>query len=404
LTAVIARQPILDARQRIYGYELLFRDSLDATGAFGASVESMTLQTLVRTFLEIGTQAALGNYLGFLNLPKTVLLGDHLEVLPPDRIVIEILETVEVDAEVVARCRELKKRGFRLALDDYVVDDGRASLLDLCDIVKVDLPAVPPNELPGLVRTLRRSRVSLLAEKVEKLDEFEACRELGFELFQGFFFGRPEMLSAKSSQVAASGILAVLRSCITASAPEEVAEVLKPHADLTIRLLRLANSVKLSPAEEIHGIEHAVTFMGISQIRRWLLILLYVLADSRGTRNPLARLAAVRGRALELAAEAVAAEPDAGFLVGMLSLAEPLLGVPILELADQLGLERELRVALVERGGELGGILRAIESLEGGAFDEAKLDAEGAGLPLESLSGFVGRADEWASETFAGLG
>lgn len=404
--AVLARQPIVDARGRLHGYELLFRGYVGAPDASGAAPERMALETLVSLFMDIGTQTTLGGYTGYVNAPEQILVGDTLDVLDPARFVVEVLETARPTPAITARCRALRKRGFQVALDDYVLGDPRSEMLGEVDIVKVDLPLVADADLSRLVRELRRHRVTLLAEKVEKRAEYERCLELGFELFQGFFFARPEELTRPAASGAAVAILRVLQEFSANPDPAALAHALKPHPELTVRLLRLVNSSIVNPAEEIRGMEHAITFLGLASLRRWLLVLLFVAADDRGARNPLARAAVVRGRALELVAEGQGARgpaPDAAFLVGMLSLAEPLLALDPGELTVQLGLGKEIRCALLEGKGPLGAALAQLVYLERHRFEDAQAKAEGAGITLSELALLVGRADAWASEALTGL-
>ena len=184
-TFVMARQPILDTRERFYGYELLFRPEVGAVAAGDGDGDQMALATLGGAFMDIGQQVALGRYRGFVNLTREVLLSDVIEALPPRRIVLEVLETVAPSESVRARCQDLRRKGYTVALDDYVDADPRESLLDVVDLVKVDIRQVRGRDLERLARQLHAARVDLLAEKVETREEYERCVDLGFRLFQG---------------------------------------------------------------------------------------------------------------------------------------------------------------------------------------------------------------------------
>jgi len=398
--AIVARQPILDRAERLQGYELLFRPHRGGRIEGHEDLARMSIETLVNVFAAIGAQAVVGDYVAYVNTPRDVLLSDVPEGLPSSRVVIELLETVEDDESVRARCRELRRLGFRLALDDFVERDPRWPLVELVDLVKVDLLQVPESDLRRLVRRLRKTGVSLLAEKVETRAMFERCSRLGFELFQGFFFARPEEIGAPRVEPVVASIVDVLRSFTMEVGPKELAGAVKPHAEIALRLIRLANSAEHSPAEEILSIEHALSFIGRIQARRWLLIMLFLKGDRRGTRNPLARLAVVRGRALEtlvLEVDGLDVDPDGAFLVGMLSLAENMLGLSPRDLSTRLVLDRTLAGALVDRSGPLGGLLSAIALLEAGAFEAAESEARKVGVSLAELSGHLDRADVWAS-------
>ena len=181
----VGRQPIVDRDQRVVAYELLFRSSAEARVADFDEVGRAAVRVMVDTFAALGMEAVLGRAQGFFNVTGEVFLSESIEALPRDRVVLEILESVEPTPEIQARCRELQEAGFAIALDDWVADDPRECLLPWASVVKVDLPAVPRKELRKLVRKLKEAEVQLLAEKVETAEEFEVCRKLGFDLFQG---------------------------------------------------------------------------------------------------------------------------------------------------------------------------------------------------------------------------
>jgi EAL and modified HD-GYP domain-containing signal transduction protein len=189
----IARQPIVDRRRRVLAYELLFRAGAFETACTQSNADATA--RLVRTaFHEIGIEIVLGRCLGFVNADAQTLHSPLIEALPPERVVIELLETVRVDRTLVSRCRELKRMGFRLALDDFAGSEEWEPLLPLVDIVKVDMAQIDTRSLADLVSRLRLHPARLLAEKIETPSRARECLRLGFELFQGFLFGRPAVL------------------------------------------------------------------------------------------------------------------------------------------------------------------------------------------------------------------
>lgn len=192
----LGRQPILDRERRVIAYELLFRASAYADEAHVTNDALATTQVIDRAFRELGLRAVVGRSKAFINVGAESLASRQIETLPPDRVVLEILETVDFDEGVVRRCRELKAKGYSLALDDVFCYGERCEpLLDVVDIVKIDVLLVDPYALRELVRRLRLRDTCLLAEKVDNLERARQCRALGFDLFQGFFFGRPVTLS-----------------------------------------------------------------------------------------------------------------------------------------------------------------------------------------------------------------
>lgn len=407
----VGRQPIVDRARRVVAYELLFRASRDAQTAVFEEGGRAAVRVMVNTFASLGVEAVLGSCRGFFNVNRSVLLSDALEALPRERVVIEILEDVEADAEVIARCRVLRDAGFRIAADDWVVDDPRQALLPHVDIVKVDLPSVPERSLRKLVRELRRAEVQLVAEKVEEVEEFDRCAALGFDLFQGYFFARPVVLEGADLDATRATLVKLLQQ-ITVDAPtDQIVETFKQDAKLGLNLLRLVNSAGRAARVELRTIGDAVRRLGLRQLARWVSILLYAQGDDGALDSPLLTTAAHRGRLMELlagwdvvrAAKGADSAPTAptadaterAFLVGMLSLADALLGRPLPELVRELRLGGETSQALVGRQGPLGDLLSFVESIERAdptKFEERLGDRD---LDLASLQKLDDEAYAW---------
>jgi EAL and modified HD-GYP domain-containing signal transduction protein len=188
-------QPIFDRHLQIYAYELLFR-SEDAEVADIINAHEASATVIHHVFNKLGAQSVLGPHRGFINLDASMLASRIIERLPTDRVVLEILETVKVDRHVVSRCEALKQMGFQLALDDFTGHEAAfAPLLPLVDVIKVDLQQVPPRHLAETTRKLRRWRAMLLAEKVDTAEQAHYCRQLGYDLFQGYHLGRPRLIA-----------------------------------------------------------------------------------------------------------------------------------------------------------------------------------------------------------------
>lgn len=406
----VGRQPIVDRARRVVAYELLFRASRDAQTAVFEEGGRAAVRVMVNTFASLGVEAVLGNFRGFFNVNRSVLLSDALEALPRERVVIEILEDVEADAEVIARCRALRDAGFRIAADDWGLDDPRQALLAHVDIVKVDLPSVPERSLRNLVRELRRAEVLLLAEKVEEVEEFDRCLALGFDLFQGYFFARPVVLEGVDLDATRATLVKLLQ-LITVDAPtDQIVETFKQDAKLGLNLLRLVNSAGRAARVELQTIEDAVRRLGLRQLARWVSILLYAQGEGADLESPLLTTAVHRGRLMELLAARSAGRMGVGtgkapglaadsteraFLVGMLSLADALLGRPLPELVRELRLGPETSQALVDRQGPLGDLLSFAESIE--LADPAKFEErlEHWDLDLASLQKLDDDAYAW---------
>lgn len=385
----LGRQPILDREQRIVAYELLFRDGEAAERAHVVDDTAATASVIQNAFAELGVAAALGPHRGYINVDARTLLSDAIELLPPDRVVLELLETVDVDAAVVERCKALKRKGYALALDDFVYAPRYDPLLELADVVKVDLTLYDPAGLEAVVALLARWPAKLLAEKVDSAADAARCRALGFAYFQGYFFARPAVLTGSRPRAGHCVVVELIALVLRDADSAEIEAAFKRHPELAFNLLRLVNSVAGGLARPLAGIGEALYALGRTPLRRWLHILLYTLDPDAPYPSPLLLLAAARGRAMESLAARRGRAPefcDAAFSAGAFSLLDSLTGQPLGELVAELALERRLVDALLARGGELGELLSLVEATEGGDLSRTLERLKRAGLSLSELT------------------
>ncbi len=366
----LGRQPILDRDQRLHAYELLFRNgSVNAANITDGMAATATV--IANAFSELGVEAALGNCRGFINVDEAFLFSDMLELLPREKVVLELLETVPPSPPVIARCRALRAAGFTLALDDVIeLLPEQAELLQLVDIVKIDIQQLSEDELQQLTAELRPSGKTLLAEKVDSRAQMEHCMALGFTLFQGYYFARPTIIAGRKldhSQLSLSKLLSLLLSDADSG---EIEEVLKPEPGLTMNLLRLINSVGSGASETITSLSQAITVLGRRQLQRWLQLLLFASPGQSTASSPLLHLAATRGRLMELMAREMAPEEpgfaDQAFMVGIMSLMPALVGQPIRDIVAPLGLSDEVKAALCSGSGPFAALLQLAECSEDG--------------------------------------
>ena len=366
----IGRQPILDREQQMFAYELLFRSGNKQNSANIHDNLAATANVINHAFAELGIEQALGPYKGFINCDESLLLSDILEVLPTDKIVLEVLETVELTPQIVERCQELKARGFTIALDDFVnYEEKFKPLLDLIEIVKVDLL---PLDAAGLARTTEALQkwpsIKLLAEKVDSREQAKHCHDLGYALFQGYYFAKPAIIAGRKlghSQLA----LVRLLGLVLEDADNVVLEgVFKHEPGLTMNLMRLTNSVATGVRTKVTSLRHAITVLGRRQLQRWLQLLLYTNPQGGNIASPLLQLAATRGRLMELLAAKL--HPgrrefeDHAFMTGIMSLMPTLMGAPLEEILRGINISSEVHDALEKGEGELGILLKLSHALE----------------------------------------
>jgi len=400
----LGRQPILDRRENLVAFELLFRSSR----VNGAEIQDdlvATATVINHAFSELGVETVLGHYTGYINLSAGLLLSDVIELLPKERVVLELLEHVEVNDTLITRLRELRQMGFRLALDDYLGNEEQyAEVLELVDVVKVDVQGIEESALENITTRLRRWPVRLLAEKVDTKEQVERCIALGYELFQGYYFARPSVITRKRLSHAETSIMRLLGLVLSDAETDEIETVLKQNPDLSLNLLRLVNSVSVGTSRRITSMREAIAMLGRAQLQRWLQLLMFTVAADPGARfpSPLLVLAATRGKLMELlcAQQTGSSGPrgDEAFLAGIMSLMTALLGLPMEQILESLPVRPAVAEALTHRSGELGELLRLTEMVE--QTDISAIDAQLERLPgLDATkinSAYVG-AIEWAN-------
>lgn len=371
----LGRQPILDRNQQTFAYDLLFRSG-DAGEDNFASFQDGTQATATvaaNAFTEFSVADALGPYRGFIKVDREFLFSDLIDALPPQSVVLEILAAIEPTPEVVARCSQLRAAGFMLAVKDVAQSlAAHRPLLALAEIIKIDIGRLPPEEVAGLVGELKPLGIKLLADKVENREQMQRCHDLGFNLFQGYYFSRPVVISGKRLHTPELALLRLLGLLIQDADTAEVEKVFKQEPVLTVNLLRLTNSAASGVATRISSLGQAITILGRRQLLRWLQLLLYTnAANSAQTVNPLLQLAATRGRMMELLAAGLQENGkesrdfiDQAFMVGIISLMPALLGSGMTDILAQLPVAQCVQQALTDRSGALGDLLGLIEATE----------------------------------------
>jgi len=398
-----ARQPILDRNQKLSAFELLFRSAGGAPEAAVADDIHATAQVMLNAFLEKGIAEVLGAHKGFINLDAQLLHCDTIELLPRQQVVLELLETVAIDDAVIARCRELKAMGFSLALDDVLdLHDGIRPLLEVAEIVKLDLVRIDPDLLPGLVSELKRYPVKLLAEKVESREQARSCLEMGFDMFQGYYFARPEMLSGRRADNSRMALLRILSLMLSDAENEEIVDAFKEHPALVYNLLRMVNSAGSGLTTKIGSLNHGLMLLGRKALQRWVQLLLYASGKEGDAANPLMQLAATRAKLMELIARQSRPRmpdyADSAFIVGMLSLLEVLMDMPLPDILACMNLHEEIEAALLEYRGDIGGLLLLCEKLElGDAADVREMLHAHPGLTADTLNAAQLEALGWAN-------
>ncbi len=377
LDVLVGRQPIFDTTREVVGYELLFR-SEGADDAGLPDERRATATVVAGSLTELGLDRLVGPRRAWINVGRTFLLDGLAGTLPPERTVLEILEDQLIDDDLLEVVRDLRRRGYRIALDDFVYTPKAEPLIELADIVKLDVLALGREGVGEQARLLAPRGVVLVAEKVETPEEHAFCAEAGCELFQGYFFCRPEIIRARR---AAPGRVALLQfvSALHDPAVEfaEIERMLSCDVTLSYRLLCYVNSAFFGLRQQVSSIGQALVLIGLENLRRWATLSLFAGIDAKP--QELTVTALLRARFCELAGSKLpGAEASELFTLGLFSVIDALLDMPLAEILAGVPFTESLRLALLERAGVLGALLQCLAHLEAGQPAAAEALVPGA--------------------------
>lgn len=378
--ALIARQPIVDAEVRVVGYELLYRAQSSGPMA-GFDGETATATVAINTLLDLGLSAVAGEHPVFVNLTRAFFERELYLALPSSRVVLEVLEDVEPDDRMVAMMRRARSLGYRVALDDYVHDGRMARLVAEADIVKVEALDLDERGLRETADALRRPGLTLLAEKIETRERFEAARDAGFELFQGWFYARPDLLRRRTLQADRATLLQVLTAIENPDVDfEQIGSLIERNLALSHKLLRYVNSALFTLPQEVDSVRHACSMLGLERVRTCVMLLLLSEVDDKPRELMFNALS--RARMCQLLAPQQRSEVEQRyFTVGLFSLLDAYLDQTLEQLLEEIPLAEDVKRAILERAGETGAALDAVvaceradwQALESGPIDPKHL-------------------------------
>jgi len=394
----VARQPIFDRQQKIFGYELLFRNGLE--NCFSAEPEAASRSTLDSSLL-FGLDTLCDGRLAFVNCTRETLLKDLVTLLPSSQAVVEILETVEPGERVIAACKRLKAAGYLIALDDFAPNDPRASLCEFADILKIDFRATRAEERSALMRRFGNGR-KMLAEKLETPHEFRQARDMGFTLFQGYFFRRPEIMMAQEVPANKLHYLRLLEMVCRAELDlRELEKTVKQETAICYRLLRYLNSPVFGFSLEIKSIRHAMAILGERELRRWIRLVVTVSgAELKSSELVLTGLA--RARFCELISPRLKSESDL-FLMGLLSVMDAILEVQMDVVLSQVPVDNDIKAALLGQSSALRPVYQLVLAQESAEWQQSSMLAKQLHLSDEEVSDLWWQALQWAQQAISGM-
>jgi EAL and modified HD-GYP domain-containing signal transduction protein len=397
----IARQPILDRSRRVVAYELLSRPSRDADIAGGASAQT-SARVVTDAVMAFGLDTLTQGKPAFINVTRSLLLGGltGLEaILPPSKVVLELLEDIEADPEVLEACAALRRAGYALALDDFVLRERTAGLVPMADYVKVDVLGAPDPRLRDALVSLSPARPpAMLAEKVEDVGQFDAAFADGYDYFQGFFFDRPTTHRARGIPGHRLGHLRLLRALQDPDLDvTRLEQLIERDVSSCYRILRTVNSAGYAQANAVASIRQAVVLIGVGTVRRW--VSLWLLAGLGEEVHPeLITMSAVRARCCEVLAAQVPGDGavSEGFLLGLCSLLDAILNQPMPAVVEQLPLSAPTQAALVGEDNVGRRLLDCVVAQERGEWERSRELAGRVGLSPEALAAAHQDALRWS--------
>ncbi len=367
----LGRQPIFGRNLEVFAYELLYRGGAVDTAEFPDG-DCATSRVLVNAFTEIGLDRVVGGRPAFVNLTRAFITGQIPLPAVPDRLILEVLEDVRSEPAVLAGLRRLAGRGYRIALDDFELCEENNDLVDLAEIVKLDFRSLTEDQLVAHVKELSARGCRLLAEKVETQEEYELCRELGFEYFQGYFLAKPKVLHSRALPSGQATLLALIARLQSSDCDlDEIAKMVERDVAVSYRVLKHINSSLYGLRFQVQSIRDAVVYLGLYKVRN--LVTLFLLAALDSTPQALVETAILRGRMCELLGQATSSKrSDTFFTAGLFSTLDAMLGLPMSRVIDRLPLAEEVSSALLKGEGTLGSALACVLAYERGDWEKAR--------------------------------
>lgn len=370
----IARQPIFDRNMQVYGYELLYRKSSD-NFYVEMDDDQATAELIYNSFFVFGLKDLTDDSKAFINFSKELIGSDVPYLLPSQGVVFEILERGEITEKTIDACNKLKANGYMLALDDFVFDEKYLPLIEVADIIKIEFPVVKRDSQLRLINKYK-SKIKFLAEKIETKEDYKQAYEMGYQLFQGYFFSRPAVINSKDIVSINSNLFRVIEE-LNSDEPSfsVLADIIQNDLGLSYKFLKLANSVYMSNKNKIKTISQILPYLGIKELYQWISLML--LKDFQTVENKeLIKISLIRARLMQLlACECDMKETSIEFfLTGIFSYLDVLLSKPMVKVLEDLPIPNNVKQALLGKNNIQKIFLDTVADYEMGNWDKIEKD------------------------------
>jgi len=401
----VARQPIFNTEKNVIGYELLFRNGTDDFFP-GSDGDQATADVISSSFfLKIVDDVTVGKK-AFINFTPRLLKHQIMTMMPPKALALELAETLEIDPEVLAACRQLKEKGYMVVLDDFVFYQGSEELVKLADMVKVDFVKTKEPERQRIAQRLKSMGVSLLAEKVESYFDFKQAKELGYQYFQGYFFGRPEVFSGRDIPGYTVNYLNMMREASRTEIDfDKLEQIFRRDVALSFKMLKFINSAFFGVRSKISSVRQALVMLGRKEILKWVsLLALQNIAQDKP--DELVVLSLIRARFGELLTFQLGwtKRSDQAFLVGLFSLVDAMLDRPMGDILRELPLDDDIVFALLRGDNDLGKLHTMARYYEKAEWDDFAKLAKELGIADKDVAELYRQSLGWAQGLFTLLG
>lgn len=400
---LLARQPIFNTKMKVVAYELLCRTS-HVNQAIFSNADAASSQVLLNAFTELSINNVVGKHLAFINFTRTLI-----ETPPPfdqKQLVVEVLEGVNVDDSVVDALKSLRDKNYLIALDDFVLTPETERLIPYAHIVKLDVLNLSRDQLTEHIEQLKKYKVKLLAEKVETYEMLEYCKSLGFDLFQGYFLARPQIMTGKKIAENKQSVIQLLAALQEPDVTvDNIERLLARDTALSFKLLRLINSAAFGLTRKVDSLKQAIMLLGMNKIKNWVNIL--AMSNLGDKPQELSVTALTRARMCEMVADKFSGrqKTDGYFTVGLLSTLDAFMDAPMNSLLETISLSQHINDALLNHLGNEGKVLEIVRLYEQGNWASIDWDYLTAqGISAEDLGKIYVEAIDWVAQAMKELG
>ncbi|MCT4631870.1 MAG: HDOD domain-containing protein [Firmicutes bacterium] len=394
----IARQPIYDAYLNVFAYEILYRTG-DKNMYDGIDGDMATSSVISDVFLTFGIKRMTDLKKAFINFTPNLLMNGIPSDISNEFLVVEILEDVIPTKEIINAVIDIKSKGYKIALDDFVLHNVYDELIQYADIIKIDYMGTTSKQRKNILKKHKKKGIKFLAEKIETYDEFKEAVEMGFEYFQGYFFSKPVLVKAKDISEVSSNYVAIFDELDKEEPSYElIADIFKRDLNLSYKLLRLVNSPAFYKKSRIDSLQSALVYLGFKEIRKWLSILM--IRDIGGGYNEMVRTSLVRAKVAEEMARNMDMRMRKSelFMLGLFSLLDKITGNSLVDIMENIPIEDDIKAGILGRDNKFGRLLKAIDAYEHGDWERYEVYIKSINAKGWMIPDYYYKALRWINE------